>query len=194
MTRLLDLYRSLPRAARWGVLALAGVLAYFVVVEPVVDRTNAWATRADARADAIALVRSGPAEDDAVTLGLKQFGAVLPPGDPRERGDAFRTKVLDVIEKHGVRNHTSTTRNAPLNRGPLLAALAPTNQRVDRLIREIKFEATPETLAAVIADLERTPEVAAVTRVQVRKGENGRVVQATIDAEAWILTKGNASR
>ncbi|MFM9996103.1 MAG: hypothetical protein ACKVU4_09915 [Phycisphaerales bacterium] len=194
MSRLLDVYRTLPRAARWGVLALAGVLAYFVVVEPVMDQTNAWASKANARADAIALVRSGGgAEDDAVSLGLKQFGNVLPPGDPRERAVAFHTKVLEVIEKHGVKNHTSTNRNAPLSRGPLLTALAPANT-VDRLIREVKFEATPETLAAVIADLERTPEVAAVTRVQVRKGENGRMVQATIDAEAWVLAKGNAGR
>lgn len=194
MTRVVEMYRSLPRAGRWAALALAGLVAYFAAVEPAVDLTMSLSARADARADAIAEVRSGPKGEDAVTLGLRRFGRVEGPGDPRERGVAFNRRVLEVLEKHGVRNHTSTMRTAPLGRGPLLTALEPAGQRVDRLIREVKFEGPPETVAAVVADLERSPEVASVPRVQVRKAGTGRSVQATVDAEAWVLTQRSAAR
>lgn len=191
MSRAADLYRSLPRPARWGVLAVAGLLAYFGVVEPVVDATSSVNARADARAQAIAEVRSGGG-DDAAALGLRQFGDVAPPGDPRERAVAFDRRVLEVLEKHSVRDHTSTTSTVPLGTGPLLSLLSPSNQRVERRIRQIQFEASPETLSAVISDLERTPEVAAVSRVQIRKAQDGRLVRATVSAEAWLVTRKGA--
>ncbi len=194
MSRLADIYRDLPRAGRWGLLALAGLFAYFGVVEPVVDKTGALKARAEARTRAIAEVRSGGAAA-AADLGLRQFGVVEPPGDPRERAVAFDRRVLEVLDKHSVAKHTSTTRTVPMTPGPLLTALATANQKVDRRIREIQFEATPETLAAVIADLERTPEVAAVSRVQIRKAEDGgRMLRATVSAEAWTLVRKGASR
>jgi hypothetical protein len=194
MNRLADFYRGLPRAGRWGLLALAGLLAYFGVVEPVVDKTGALNARAEARARAIAEVRAGGATA-AADLGLRQFGVVEPPGDPRERAVAFDRRVLEVLEKHSVERHTSNTKTAPLAPGPLLAALAPANQKVDRRIREIQFETTPETLAAVIADLERIPEVAAVSRVQIRKADDGgRTLRATVAAEAWTLARKGANR
>ncbi len=192
MSRVSDIYRGLPRAGRWGVWAGAGLLGYFAVVEPIMDKTNALNSRADARAQAIAEVRSGGGAG-AADLGLRRFGHVEPPGDPRERNVAFNRRVLEILETHALKDHASTTRNAPLNAGPLLTALAPSHQKVERHIREVQFEATPETLAAVIADLERTPEVAAVSRVQIRKPEGGgRIVRATIAAEAWsVQKKGN---
>jgi hypothetical protein len=194
MSRTADVYRDLPRAARWGLCALAALLAYFVVVEPVVDKTSTLNSRAQARAKAIAEVRSGGGAG-AADLGLRQFGVVEPPGDARERAVALDRRVLEVLEKHSVEKHTSTTKTAPLASGPLLTALATANQKVDRRIREIQFEATPETLAAVIADLERAPEVAAVSRVQIRKSDDGgRTLRATVAAEAWTLVRKGASR
>ncbi len=194
MSRAADIYRGLPRAGRWGLCALAGLLAYFAVVEPVVDKTSTLNSRAQSRARAIAEVRSGGAAA-AADLGLRQFGVVEPPGDPRERAVAFDRRVLEVLDRHTVARHTSTTRTVPMTPGPLLTALATTNQKVDRRIREIQFEATPETLAAVIADLERSPEVAAVSRVQIRKSEEGgRTLRATVSAEAWTLVRKGASR
>ncbi len=194
MSGLLETYRSLPRAARWGVAAVGAVLGYFVVVEPVVDTTLSLNARADARAEAIREVRiEGASESTA--LGLRMHGQVDLPGDARERAVAFDRRVLAVLESHAVKDHTSTTRTVPLTTGPLLAALAPTNQRVERRIREVQFEASPEALSGVLADLERTPEVAAVSRVQIRKGDDGgRAIRATVAVETWVLTKKGTSR
>ena len=71
--------------------------------------------------------------------------------------------------------------------------LAGPGNRVDRFILDLTFEATPETAAAVIADLESAEEVAAVGRVQMRRVEAGRGerssgrIRVTLSPEAWIL-------
>lgn len=194
MNRLIETFRSLPRWARWSAVAGAGLLGYFAVVEPTLDQVNALNSRASARADAIREVRSG-SDGGADALGVRKHGRVSVPGDPRERAVAFDRRVLEILDRHDVKDHTSTTRVVPMSSGPLLAALAASDQRVDRRVREIQFEASPEALSAVLSDLEQAPEVAAVSRVQVRKGDaSGRTLRASVSAEAWILSRKGAAR
>jgi hypothetical protein len=121
---------------------------------------------------------------------------VLPPGDPRERADAFNRRINEVLKSRGVTDHTGTTRTISLATGPVNTALDASGQRVDRFIRELQFEADPETLASVLADLDRSPEVAAISKVQARKAEEGggRLLRATVSVEAWVLARKGGSR
>jgi hypothetical protein len=62
------------------------------------------------------------------------------------------------------------------------------NSRVGTRIRDIDFAATPEQVAGVLADLERSPLVAAVSVVDLAPADDrhSRTIQATITVEAWI--------
>jgi hypothetical protein len=200
MTDLLDRFAVLPRAARWALVALAVVLLYFALIEPVIDRYNTYSGRADDRLAALRDLRRRAAQGDsgAAALGVRRFGLVELPGDPELRSVAFNRKVTEILQKHGVTRHNSTTRNVPLGAtGPLAGTLGQ-NERIDRVVREVQFDAEPEAISAVLADLERTPEVAAVSRVQLRRASapDGppRALNATIAAEAWVITRRERAR
>jgi len=85
----------------------------------------------------------------------------------------------------------------PLGQGPLRDVYGE-GERIDRLVREVQFEGTPEQIAAVVSDLENAPEIAAVSRVQVRRGDQqdtaARMLKVTVAAEAWVVGKKGRAR
>lgn len=201
MSGLLSSYSRLPRALRWAVLAGIGVALYFLAVEPLVDQVNRLTSASDSKAATLASHAKSAAalQQDAerVALGVKRFGQVLPPGDPEQRALEFNRAVDEILKTNGVRDHTTTARTSPMGPGPLVAK-AGAEFRVDRLIKDIQFSSDPETAAAVIADLERNPAVATVSRLQVRQADSrdktSRVVRVSLAAEAWLLARKGRSR
>jgi hypothetical protein len=200
VNQLIQRWNQLPRAARWLLAAAGAFLAYFAVVEPALDLTNRLSTRADTYAATLAnfAASDGPQKRALATLGLgtRQFGELEFLGEESTRPVAFNRAVDKVLETHRVSNTKSRTKKAPLGAGPLATKVG-NDKRIERIVRDIEFDATPETIAAVVADLERSPVVATVSRVQVRQIEardtGERHVHAVITAEAWIVTpKGRA--
>lgn len=185
-------WQSLPRAARWLILAAAFVALYFASVEPALDATARLSLRADALQSALDRQRS--TRDDSAALAAARFGDPLLPGGP-DRLAALNARVEQVFRERRVSALTIRTRAPiPLGRGSFAGAI-PESEQVQRLILDIDFEADPDTAAHVLADLERAPEVAAVSRVSLRRLEKDgrRLVQASLSPEAWIIApKGGA--
>jgi hypothetical protein len=81
--------------------------------------------------------------------------------------------------------------------GPLKKAINPQTEQIDRSQAEIKFDAVPETFAAVLADLEKSPEVTAISEVEVRKADrdpSSRTLSVTIRAETWSIARKGRGR
>lgn len=196
MTTLQQRILSLPRAAKWALAALVAFAAYFGLVEPVLDAYNRFSVQADNRAAVLASFEAGGdavrQADESVSIGSRRFGNVEFPGDAETRPVQFNQAVDEILRKHRITGQTSTTRVAQLGAGPLTLKLGK-EFRVERIMKDIQFQAEPERVAAVIADLERTPVIAAVTRVQIRQAdsrdEGERVVRAVVGVEAWVLTR-----
>ena len=197
MSTLTDKFRTLPRAGRWGIGALVLLAGYFVVVEPLIDKINSINTRADDRVGALVALTHDPSGSAAdIALGVRKFGEVLLPGDEQTRSVAFNRRVSTILDKHKIKDN-SITRKMPLGQGPLKEVYGEST-RIDRLVREVQFEATPEDIAAVISELESAPEVAAVSRIQIRRGDQvdtaGRILKVTLSAEAWIVSEKGRAR
>jgi hypothetical protein len=194
----------MPRAGRWLVyLAVACVVA-FAIVQPVIDRLIAIDGKADGLMGELGYQgRARSAQEQAgaeVRAGMAALGVVAFPGEEIARSEAFNRRVNEVLAKNSVKGGRTVTRKAPLV-STALDAVAGEGRRIDRLIMDLQFDATPEQVAAVIADLESTPEVAAVSRVQLRResgGEGGqpagRTVRANLTAEAWLLARKEGGR
>jgi uncharacterized membrane protein YgcG len=211
MRRLRDGYARLPRAARWALWAVLIFVAYFLLAEPAFVRTDEFNGRADAIDSSLARERAiAAAWSDSNTpaaAARAAFGAPLPPGPSEARSRALYTRVNRILESHRVAADI-TERRAPLRETGVELLAGPGN-RVDRFILDLTFESTPETAAAVVADLESAEEVAAVSRVQMRRAETARGgagegagagggrgggggggtrrVRVTLSPEAWIL-------
>lgn len=194
-------YTALPRAARWLIIGLGVVVLYFLILEPVLNQYNRVAAKVQSRSQTLAAYERDKEQIKAagatVRVGVSRYGNVS--FEFSEKSDArvseFNEAVASILRKHGVSQVTRTARPATLGSGPLLTAVGPA-YRVERLINEYQFEAEPETVTAVVADMERTPLVSSVSRVQMRKGDarDGRRVKATIAAELWSRTPKGKTR
>lgn len=196
MSDLMRKLGALPRAARWGLAFVVLLALYFVAIEPAIEWRNRISAGADR--DAAMLSRFEAADDtvkrarDTVLTGQFHFGEVEYPGDPETRPLAFNRAVDEVLRKHGVSGQTSTTRTVAMGSGPLTSRVGATH-RVERLTRQIEFQAAPEAAAGVIADLEQSPLVATISNVQVRqldaRDKAERAVTTSLTVEAWLLSK-----
>ncbi|MDX2131435.1 MAG: hypothetical protein SFY69_05230 [Planctomycetota bacterium] len=194
-------YTSLPRSARWLIMLVVGVGVYFGVVEPGLDVFNGFVGRGDA-AEAV-LERYMGASDtikragETALLGVRQYGEVEYPGDPESRPPALNKAIDEILRKHGVTGQTSTTRTTPLGRGPLVTRAGATH-KIDRLTKVLEFQADPDVVALVLADLEQNPLVTTISNVQIRQGEgrdrSAKVVSASITVESWLLARKERTR
>ncbi len=196
-------FNSWPRAARWLVVFVAALAAYFLVVEPALDST----LRLGGSADALESRLRGASSSDQgfvsalgqVESGVQRFGAVNLPVETTAGSEAFNRRVAEILKAHGVRDSTATDREVPVASGPLTQVYTAQNMRLDRLVKDLQFETTPDNVARVIADFERAPEIVAVSRVQITKLQSGRgvpagTVRANITAEAWKLSRKGRGR
>lgn len=191
--------KDMPRAARWLIGLGVGLLAYFLAVEPALDAAAQWSARADSKALALDEHRRGRAQREsaaaAVSAGLATFGPVAMPVEEKRRSEEFNRRVNAILAQHGIRDHTSTSRTAPMPTDAL-AGVFGAGVRVGRLVTELQFEARPDVVAAVIADLEQSAEVSAITRIDLRKGgrDSSRLLRAQVSAESLVLLRTGGSR
>lgn len=196
MSNLLRQLRDLPRAAKWAVFAAAALVAYFVIVEPVVTRTGRLNAAADTTAAALTherdLAEQWSGQGRPLAAARSAFGAPALPGPDAQRKQALYQRVNQILDKHKVARPEIGERYAPLrdDRGD---RFVDGTERIDRLILDLTFEADPATVVAVLSDLEQCDEVAAVSRVQLRRLDAGRSgqgsghhVRAVLSPEAWV--------
>lgn len=201
-----DRFRELPRAGRWGVVAGGVLVFYFVVVEFALDQWSRWSAQADRQQAVLTEWTSGSrarSDDEAAVFnGRRVYGPAQFPGPDADRSQSLRGRIADVLKKHGIREYDERGRDLLLGQGPLASAVG-SGARVRRIVRDISFECTPETMSDILADLEGSPEVSAVSRVFIRKGvgsgsrnasANARNVGVTMSVEAWAVAReGGAS-
>ena len=203
MNRLWSLFSGLPRAGKWIVFAVAGVLFYFYGVEPALQATKDLNNKADALARGLAREHelSSPQSEDGriLDVGLSSFGMPYLPTDGRARPDALHKAVDAILRKNGVRDSNIVEKTATL-RGDLVTAMAGNGARFDRYVLDVTFETDQQSLVSILSDLERAPEVTAISRVRIdhpaaARGSKGssRTLRVTISPEIWVAAKGGSA-
>ena len=189
-------FSQLPRAVRWALVFGVFVLAYFLAIEPAIDQMNKCNAQSDVLTEALKNYGKQEAElraaSDAIKLGQRQFGEVALPGDPRTRPDEFRDAISRILDARGVDQRTISARSGSFTQGPLVDHVKGVS-RVEKQIADVSFLSTPETFAAVLADLEREKFVTSVRRAQVRQSEGkekvDRLLRVSLELETWTMSK-----
>ncbi len=194
MSRLRDRYNGLPRAARWGLWGGAFIAAYFLVIEPVMEYGGEMSARAvELREDLDSRLKELERRD-AILLEIREktawFGDVRVPGESGAMQSALRDRIDQVFKDMGVPSGWSWDRRSEgrVSRDAMAGALA-SDEELQRLEIELKFECDPDLAMKVIAALEKSPEVSSVPRVVLRRSGEGRRVQATVSVESWSIQK-----
>ncbi len=200
MAGMIETYRSLPRAAKWLLSAALVVGVYFGVVEPVIDAT----ARVDSSADLIESRLEQEADlmsqdQNRATL-VRALGTPALPDEDVGRRAAFQTAVDGVFAEHGVPSKEQTEQTAPVRLGDEHRGLIDADQQLERIELLLRFEATPETISAIVADLEASDSVTAVTQLKMdrrarrSRDDNSRLVGAQLGVETWLIAKRRSRR
>jgi hypothetical protein len=205
MDALRQRWRALPRAAQWLIVAAIVGGLYFAVIEPILDATASYSASADVLQAGLDRTRARRAEDSesgrALALGAARFGAPLLPASPGatgadDRAAALNARIESILRDRRLRALSIKARTPVALGRDVLADVVGPDEQAQRLVIDLDFEADPEAAMAVIADLERAPEVAAIGRVSLRRldREGQKVVQVSVSPEAWIIARKGGRR
>ncbi len=197
-------WSELPRAAKWGGGFIAFIALYFLAIEPAMKKMDSWNIEADKlAADLRTKTRIRQDTIDGQKLVEQATRVIGRPSLPVKTSD--RTTSLDrrlstIFGAHNVKQRTNTREPTPLasqlQQAEVPQSLVPPDSRLDKIVVELSFETDMATFTDILKEMEQAPEIACVTRVQIRKQQptNARgnskagPVAITLFAEAWSIS------
>jgi len=191
-------FRRLPRALQWAVYAAVGMGGFVVVNDHIWKQAAEWRRQADSIQAQLQDVHDGRSIADKLLKmqdTIVAHGRVsIPDSDDAEAGsDAFNATVTAVLKAHAVRKDSFDRRD--LSKLKLdHASFVPAGQETHYISGDLRFEASPDEAAAVIAELESSPNIEAVTSVRMTRLGGARRVKVQVTLEAWVLTASKSSK
>ena len=190
-------YRRLPRAGQWAVAAVVGVALFLIWNDYVLSWATAWNEQAD---ELLADAREAAGGERRLSRvnGLRStiqgLGPVEPPGKESQADLALNDAVNEVLKRHRVSDDSFNYRGPEkLRRGTLSQILRP-GERVERITGDLRFDASPTEAIAIIAELEASPTIEAVSDVRMTLQGGRQKVRVDLTVESWIVSSERRSR
>ncbi|MHC4306938.1 MAG: hypothetical protein ACYSW2_21040, partial [Planctomycetota bacterium] len=102
--------------------------------------------------------------------------------------------VNEVLKQHRVSDDSFNYRGPEkLPRGTL-AQILRSGQRVERVTGDLRFDASPTEAIAIIAELESSPTIEAVSDVRMTLQGGRQKVRVDLTVESWIVSSERRSR
>lgn len=202
MSTLAHRWNRLPRATKWAVYAGVGFALYFGALEPVLNWTTSLGVRAQNNAERLKDLRAQADQRSEATTTLKRatrlYGDVLPPGPRDERVSAASQSINSVLRENDARNVDFSSRAPSALRSSTLPDFVgdPENQELQRVSFDVSFEATPERAVAIIAALERVPEITLIADLGIDRSnsDDERLVEVSLSPEVWVVARKGGAR
>lgn len=189
-------FQQLPRALQWSALA-ALALALFMLwaeyLQPVADRWDRSAEGIESRVKEVRAVETVARELENMKDVVITLGPVEPPTGEQASADSLNSMVNQVLEKNNANNQSSGLRSKTNLPKTALMSIVRGSKRVERHAYDLKFESTPQAAAAIVAELESSPYIEAVTSLRMTRDAAGKV-KVTLTIEAWVLSAETAKR
>ncbi len=189
-------YRQLPKTMQWSIGAAVVAVLFLLWNDFVVRMTDEWDRRAErmladvdkAAGDTQRLQSLGRLRP--VVLGLGPLDAPGPESDAEKR---LNVAINEILKENPVlRDSFSYHGPSKLRRGTLSRVIAP-GQQVERISGDLRFDATPEIAATVIAALEASPDIDAISSLRMTR-QPAQKVTVVLTVEAWIVTAVRRAR
>jgi hypothetical protein len=201
---LLGRFQSLSRPTRWAIGGGLVIASYFLVVEPSVDATSRRLSASESTAAVIAThaetARAMPVASEVRAQGVRKFGLIELSRRSREAAPRVRPgRSTRSLKRHGVRRSADALAAPRRSAQDRWQPRWPVTYRVDRMMRDVKFAADPDAAAAVVADLERSPDGARRSRAcrSFRQADgrdrNAKMVRVTMTVETWLQARKGRS-
>jgi hypothetical protein len=190
-------YRQLPRAGQWVIGAAAGIALFMIWNDYVMSWAAGWNEQAD---ELLADAREAAGGDrrlsrmDGLRNTIQGLGPVQRPGVEAKAELALNDAVNEILKRHTV-SHDSFNYRGPekLPRGTLSQILR-TDQRVERITGDLRFDASPAEAIAIIAELEASPTIVAVSEVRMALQGGRQKVRVDLTVESWVASSETRRR
>jgi len=186
----IERFRRLPRAIQWALVAAVVIGSYLLWDSYLQPTKQKWDDLSEHIEERVTKINAGTTDVRALQNMQDVVTNLGPVNLPR--GEKEVTAVVnDVVEQVMKKNAVSAWSFSFRSKGNLpktsLVAFVKGNERVERRIGDLKFEAAPKAAVAIIAELESSPDIEAVDSLRITRDAGGKVkVQLTI--ETWVLT------
>ncbi len=190
-------YRRAPKTVQWSIGAAVVAVLFLVWNDFVVRLTDEWDLRAQRMLTNVDRVASDTQRLQSlgrlrpVVLGL---GPLDEPGSESDAEKRLNMAINEVLKEHTVLKDSFNYRGpSKLRRGTLSRVIAP-GQQVEHITGDLRFDATPETAAKVIAQLEASADIDAISSLRMTRQAGPRRVTVVLTVEAWIVTAERRAR
>ena len=125
---------------------------------------------------------------------IQGLGPLERPGAESQAELALNDAVNEVLKQHRVSDDSFNYRGPEkLPRGTL-AQILRSGQRVERVTGDLRFDASPTEAIAIIAELESSPTIEAVSDVRMTLQGGRQKVRVDLTVESWIVSSERRSR
>lgn len=189
-------YRAFPRAIQWA-LAAAVVLLLFLFWDSFIRSIgDEWSLQADRiQADVRKVRDSRQLEEqfDRMKGAIVAIGPVELPGNEKQTSDALSTAINKILADYPEieKQNYGEVPGERLGKNALVGIMGP-GEVGRKITSEFEFESSPETATRIIADLERNPDIEAVSEVRISRTDN-RKVAVKLKIEAWVIGRDTKS-
>ena len=182
--------RSLPTAGRYGVIALAILVAYFAV-----DSWSwSWARAWDLEADRIQKILSDSAKitansSDTPAIGPETFGPVLPIGSESEGAQSMATAVVEIVKKYSTTNFSYDAQRASTR----LSGVSANGEKIAKVSGELQFECSADVFSKIVADIESSPAIESISSIRLQRKEVEKKLNVRMTVDTWVIPGKSAT-
>ena len=188
---------ELPPVLKFALGAGLFLLGYLFVIEPVLNVQSDLSMRAERARTSLAGYVADASElsrlDTQVRRDEERYGPVAMPASFEQRSAELDKDIRRILDENAIERESIVARLSQMPRNALGDVLSP-GQSVEQVKKTIRFDATPEQLANVIAALEESPFVVGIAHIDIRRERDGRrrvLVDLTVDS--WVLARQGAN-
>ena len=186
-------FTNLPRWMQWAVIATVSLITFLAYSDYVLVNADVWNTQADAIEERIKNAHNKgnrPGGIIGMSSLIRGLGPVEEPQKDIDDANAALTQTINtILKKHSVTD--DDFRASPPKRMPpqtLLKLTDGTNNRVESLSVELKFEANVQTTMAIIAELESNPDIESISHVHLTKLSGAKKLSVRLTVDSWVYT------
>ena len=175
------------RAVQWAFWAAAFTLAFLIWDATVAELGATWAAEVKQKELQIKELQRPTTLTSTIKNAVTSFGEVELPRKKSEGAAALTEVVHEILSKHKVKNDEYTRTKTNRMKSGSLPGIVSSGQHVEKVIGDIRFEATQEEVLNVIAEFESSPWIDAISNVRLSK-KDGRMIRVDLSVEAWVVS------
>ncbi len=175
------------RAMQWAFWAASFTVAFLIWDSTIAELGANWSSQVEQKELQLLELKQPTTLTSSVKNAIVSFGNVELPREKSDGASALTESVHTILETHRVKDDEFTRTKTTRMKSGSLPGIGKTDENIEQVIGDIRFEATQEEVLKVISDLESSPWIDAISNVRLTK-QDGRMIKVDLSVEAWVVS------